>query len=88
MTDPEMLDRSLERALALAYAALEDPTEARLAASRESAREVLAAIKKISRERTLAEARRTLMLVNQLRAVLRAIEPIEMQNHPRAARSS
>jgi hypothetical protein len=68
MTDNRSLRCALERALAFAHAALEDPTPERVESARERAAEVLAKLKPLHRTSfTLSEARQLIGLANQVR---------------------
>lgn len=65
------LQRFVERALAFAHAALDNPTDDRVTLARICADEALERVRKL--EFTLGEARSIVLLVGQLRAVLTAV---------------
>jgi hypothetical protein len=75
MKDTRPLQRFLEKALAFAHAALEDPSDEHLANAQRYADEVLPRVQRLKQlEFTLAEARQIVLLVVQLRTVLAAVE--------------
>ncbi|MCU1276543.1 MAG: hypothetical protein JWM53_89 [bacterium] len=72
MTRNQSLQGFVERALAFAHAALDEPTDDRVVMARATAEDVLARVHKL--DFTLAEARQIVLLVGQLRAVLTVVE--------------
>ncbi|MCU1281481.1 MAG: hypothetical protein JWM53_5027 [bacterium] len=66
------LQPCVERALALAHAALDEPSDDRLAAARSHADDALERVRDL--DFTLGEARQIVSLVNQLRVVLAVAE--------------
>ena len=66
--------RMIERALAFAHAALEEPTPRRVAESKQYAALVLPLLARADRSYTLGEGSRIVELVGQLRAVLAVID--------------
>lgn len=82
MTDAESLRKSVEKALAFAHAAVDDPTTYRILEAKSYAAEVLPRLGRLKPPAfTLAEARRMVALVGQLRAVL---DVLSRQLHPDA----
>jgi hypothetical protein len=77
MSEKHAIQRFLERALAFAYAALEEPTPERISDAKACAEEVLPRIKQMKRFGfTLGEARQIVVLAGQLTTVLAALERI------------
>jgi hypothetical protein len=75
MTDAQSLRRSLEKALALGHAALEEPSTYRILEAQSYAEEVMPRLGRLRPPAfTLAEAQRTIALIGQLRAVLQLLE--------------
>ena len=75
MTPAKTLLDLLERALAFAHAAVEDPSSDRISTARSHAEAVLPKLRRVSRIRaTLGEARQIVLLVTQLKRVLSAID--------------
>jgi hypothetical protein len=75
MSEKHALQQFLERALAFAHAALDEPTFERLARAERFAGEVLPQVEQLGRfEFTLGEARQIVLLVKQLYAVLAVVE--------------
>jgi hypothetical protein len=75
MTDAQSLRKSVEKALAFAHAAVDDPTTYRILEAKSYAEEVLPRLGRMKPAAfTLAEARRMVALVGQLRAVLSVLE--------------
>lgn len=65
----------LERAIALAHAALDEPTPDRVASARRYAGEVFPRLRRIERyAMTLGEARQLAELISQLRSVIAAVD--------------
>ncbi|HEY2746108.1 MAG TPA: hypothetical protein VGL86_15840 [Polyangia bacterium] len=71
MARKQNLQCFVERALAFAHAALDNPTDDRVTLARVSADEALERVRKM--EFTLGEARQIVLLVAQLRAVLAVV---------------
>ena len=75
MTETESMKNFLERSLALAHAALDEPTPERVASARRYAAEVFPRLRRIERyAMTLGEARQLAELIAQLRAVIAAVD--------------
>jgi hypothetical protein len=75
MSDVRTLHRCLERALALAHAAVEEPTDGRVADARSIAQDVLWFAHRCKPPAaTLEEGHALLHLVHNLRAVLQVLE--------------
>ena len=75
MTDKHPLERFLENALAFAHSALEHSDADRVRDARRYAAEVGPRIRRLERfELTLGEARQIALLMQQLRAVLSAVD--------------
>ena len=75
MTDAQSLRKSVEKALAFAHAAVDDPTTYRILEAKSYAEEVLPRLGKLKPPAfTLAEAKGMVALVGQLRAVLSVLE--------------
>jgi hypothetical protein len=75
MNEHKALQQRLQRTLAFAHAALEEPTPERVTHAQRYAREVLPQLSGTDRAAlTLGEARHLLQLVTQLRTVLLALE--------------
>jgi hypothetical protein len=72
MTSKYSLRHIVERALAFAHAAVDDPTDDRVTLARLSAEDALARVGNL--DFTLGEARHIVPLVSQLRAVLAVVE--------------
>jgi hypothetical protein len=72
MTAANSLQRFVERALAFAHTALEQPTEDNLSLARLCADDALGRMRTF--EFTLGEARQIVLLVSQLRAVLATVD--------------
>jgi hypothetical protein len=72
MTVKHSLRQLVERALAFAHAAVDEPTDDRVTLARLSAEDALARVPKL--DLTLGEARHIVLLVKQLRAVLAVVE--------------
>jgi len=70
MNPPQLTHRFVERALAFAHVALDEPSAYNLAAAETCAQEALTRIRRL--EFTLSEARQIVLLVSQLRSVLAA----------------
>jgi hypothetical protein len=82
MTETQSMKNFLERTLALAHAALEEPTAERVASARRHAAEVFPRLRRIEKyAMTLGEARQLAELITELRSVIAAVEA------PRAAGS-
>jgi len=85
MTEAEALRRSVEKALALAHAALDEPTVYRILEAKSYAHEVLPQLTRWKPPAfTLADAKRMVALVGQLRAVL---DLLDRRLHPAARRT-
>jgi len=75
MTETESMRNFLERTLALAHAALDEPTPERVASARRFAAEVFPRLRRIERyAMTLGEARQLAELITELRAVIAAVD--------------
>jgi hypothetical protein len=74
MSDNLSLTRFLENALAVAHAALDEPTSGRVAQARRYAAEVRLRIKRPRRQFTLGEAAQIARLLKQLHIVHGAID--------------
>lgn len=75
MTDKSPLQRFLENALAFAHSALEQPDAQRIRDARNYAAEVVPRLRRMKRfEFTLGEARQIVLLMQQLCAVLGAVD--------------
>jgi hypothetical protein len=75
MREVNRVQQLLERALAFAHAALEEPTEEREQYARRCARELMPEVTRARRRAmTLGEARQLVLRMRQLRAVLAAVE--------------
>jgi hypothetical protein len=75
MREFERVQQLLERALAFAHAALEEPTAERVGIARRCARELMPEMTRARRRAmTLGEAQRLLARMGQLRAVLAALD--------------
>jgi hypothetical protein len=72
MSRKQNLQSFVERALAFAHAALDNPTDERVTLARVSADDALERVRKL--ELTLGEARQIVLLVAQLRAVLSVVQ--------------
>ncbi|MDB4969040.1 MAG: hypothetical protein JWN44_4729 [Myxococcales bacterium] len=72
----------VERALAFAHAALDEPSDDRLATARSCAADALERVRML--EFTLGEARQIVLLVTQLRAVLSVAEQRASRLYQRA----
>jgi len=69
------LKNFLERAIALAHAALDEPTPERIASARRHAAEVFPRLRRIERyAMTLGEARLLAELITELRSVIAAVD--------------
>lgn len=74
-TQSQSIKSFLERTLALAHAALDEPTPERVASARRHAAEVFPRLRKIERyAMTLGEARQLAELIAQLRSVIAAVD--------------
>jgi len=75
MSETESIKHFLERTLALAHAALEEPTAERVASARRHAAEVFPRLRRIDRYgMTLSEARQLAELITELRTVIAAVD--------------
>ncbi len=75
MREIDRIQGLLERALAFAHAALEDPSEERVGFARRCARELMPEVTRARRRAmTLGEARQLVLRMRQLRTVLAALE--------------
>jgi len=72
---PKAMRSFLERTLALAHAALDEPTPERVASARRHAAEVFPRLRRIERyAMTLGEARQLAELITELRSVIAAVD--------------
>jgi hypothetical protein len=75
MIQTDSLQKAIERALALAHAAVDEPSDDRIHEAKRQAAEVLPWIGRMHQTRfTLGEANRILQLMGQLRAVLAVVD--------------
>lgn len=75
MTESQSLRQSVERALAFAYAAVDDPTAYRILEAQRYADQVLPRLQQLKPPAfTLTEAKRMVALVGQLRALLSVLD--------------
>lgn len=91
MTDVETLKRSFERALALAHAAVDEPTVEHIADAQELGREVLLlAARRRPAATTLADGHMLLAHASRLRALLALVDELEVApvEYPLAATAS
>ncbi len=85
MTDVETLKRYLQRALALAHAALEDPTARRVEEARAFADDVLTLTARCRHTAaTLADGHALVGLAHRLRTVLEALDGVTAGTPPPA----
>jgi len=78
MNDSQSLRGFLERTLALAHAALEEPTSERIAKARRQAAEVFPRMRRLEHgPLTMTEARLLIELVTELRTVIGAVARAE-----------
>jgi hypothetical protein len=84
MTDAESLRKSVEKALAFAHAAVDEPTAYRILEAKSYAEEVLPRIGRLRPPTfTLSQARRMMALIGQLRAILKVLDR-RLQPNPAA----
>jgi hypothetical protein len=81
MSQTESLQKNVERALAYAHAAVDEPTASRVFEARSRAASALGRIGRLTRTAlTLHEAGRIIALVGQLRAVLQVLDRVLEEN--------